>query len=208
MSGSSVAPAGSGFAELGAADAADQVGPGGADLLGQQVPHASGDAGDADACGHTPLPRALPHKGGGSSGDRASLHGRGGAAISPPLSSRARALNGHARPRPPDPRNLPRWDGCQQQGDRNAQGEDQVVGEEAIQDHRDRQSAGRPGHEAPRPDQPLAEDEAHQPLSSDAHRCWTRGPSSNGRPTGWVEGAASWHASSGAPPPTPGTRRS
>ena len=33
-------------------------------------------------------------------------------------------------------------------------------------------------------------------------------PSSSGRPTGWTEGAGTWHASNGAPPPTPGTRRS
>ena len=37
------------------------------------------------------------------------------------------------------------------EGDPNAQDEDQVVGQEAIQDHGDRQGEGRPRHEAPQP---------------------------------------------------------
>src|ERR1700676_4902607 len=52
----------------------------------------------------------------------------------------------------------------------NAQDEDQIVGQEAVQDHRDRQGARRAWHEAPWPDQPLAEDEAHQSGQPDADR--------------------------------------
>src|SRR5208282_3681363 len=66
--------------KAGPADAADQFRPGGADLLGQQVTHTSGDAGDADACGHDPSPRPSPSRGEGVVA-WASLHGPGPAAI-------------------------------------------------------------------------------------------------------------------------------
>ena len=47
---------GSGLGGPRAADAAGEGGPGGGDFLGQQLTHAAGDAGDADAVCHVRLP--------------------------------------------------------------------------------------------------------------------------------------------------------
>src|ERR1700733_10186772 len=80
-----------------------------------------------------------------------SLHRTACVAIPRPLSARRawKGMPGRDRLPAPGPVSGRR---ARPEGDQNAQSEDQVVGQEAIQDHRDRQGSGRPRHEAPRPD--------------------------------------------------------
>src|SRR6185437_8352685 len=81
----------------------------------------------------------------------------------------APGLDGHARPRRLRAGN-PAGSAAQRTGDANAQDEDEVFSQEAIQDHRHRQSARRARDEAARADQPAAEDEAAEPRQPSAHR--------------------------------------